>query len=136
MSFRLNTETFSGVAGMVVAISCCAAVGKLSSGHITCPFLTLSVKDVMIELMDLAHSLVLVEKLHQLATEAGFELDFLSHFGKQVISSKRSEELEFWIGLAQKKLSIAFCNYSVNWDGQNFHDKVSRRIHEISFTYS
>ncbi|XP_060675784.1 uncharacterized protein LOC107428532 isoform X3 [Ziziphus jujuba] len=114
----------SGVAGMVVAISCCAAVGKLSSGHITCPFLTLSVKDVMIELMDLAHSLELVEKLHQLATEAGFELDFLSHFGKQVISSKRSEELEFWIGLAQKKLSIAFCNYSVHWDGQNFHDKI------------
>lgn len=129
-------ETFSGVAGMVVAISCCAAVGKLSFGHITCPLLTFSVQDVMIELMDLAHSLVSVEKLHQLATEAGFELDFLSHFGMKVLSSKRSEQLEFWIGLTQKKLSVAFCNYKVTCDGQNFHDKVSRRVHEISLTYS
>ena len=49
-----------------------------------------------------------VDKLHQLATEAGFEMDLLAHFGTKVFSSKRSEELEFWIGLAQKKLPVAF----------------------------
>ncbi|KAE7997480.1 hypothetical protein FH972_002116 [Carpinus fangiana] len=49
-----------------------------------------------------------VDKLHHLATEAGFEMDFLAHFGTKIFPSKRSEELEFWIGLAQKKLSVAF----------------------------
>ncbi|KAF3450713.1 hypothetical protein FNV43_RR06802 [Rhamnella rubrinervis] len=116
----------SGVAGMVVAISCCTAVGKLSSGRITCPLLTFSVEDVMIELMDLAHSLVGVEKLHHLATEAGFEMDFLSHFGKEVLSNKRGEELEFWIGLAQKKLSTEFHNFNVSRGRQTFHNKFGQ----------
>lgn len=85
----------------------------------------------MVEFMDLAHSFVSVEKLHQLATEAGFELDFLSHFGKMVLSSKKSEELEFWIGLAQKKLSIAFHKETVISTGRTFPDKVN--YHEIIF---
>ncbi|KAM1011285.1 hypothetical protein FF1_046505 [Malus domestica] len=54
----------SGAAGMVVAISCCAAVAKL------------------------------VERLHKLATEAGFEVDFLSHFGRKVLLSNKSEEVQ------------------------------------------
>ncbi|KAF4350896.1 hypothetical protein F8388_008078 [Cannabis sativa] len=119
----LNTEVFSGVAGMVVAISCCTAVGKLGPRRVSCPSSTFSVEDVMVELMDLAHSFVSVEKLHQLATEAGFELDFLSHFGKKVFPSKKSEELEFWIGLAQKKLSVAFHEVTVISTG-TFPDKV------------
>lgn len=118
-----------------MAISCCAAVGKLSSRLITCPSITYSIEDVMIELMNLAHSLVPVEKLHHLATEAGFEMDFLSHFGKEVLSSKRSEELEFWIGLAQRKLSTEFHNFDVTGGGQTFNDKVSL-FHEITTSYS
>lgn len=108
-----------------MAISCCAAVGKLSFRRITNALPTFSIEDVMIELMNLAHSIVPVEKLHHLATEAGFESDFLSHFGKEVLSRKRSEELEFWIGLAQKKMSVEFRNFNVTRVGQTLHDKVS-----------
>ncbi|CAK7356733.1 unnamed protein product [Dovyalis caffra] len=97
----------SGVAGIIVAISCCAAVGKLGSGRISCPLFTLSLEDVLVELMDLSHSIVEVDKLHQLATEAGFELDFLYHFGAKVLPCNKTEELELWIGLAQQKLSLA-----------------------------
>ncbi|KAF3963805.1 hypothetical protein CMV_011848 [Castanea mollissima] len=97
----------SGVAGIIVALSCCTTVGKLCYRRTCCP-LTLSIEDALIELMDLSHSLVPVDKLHQLVTEAGFEVDLLAHFGTKVFPSKRSEELEFWIGLAQKKLSVAF----------------------------
>ncbi|XP_059458342.1 uncharacterized protein LOC132187939 [Corylus avellana] len=104
----LSTEIFSGVAGIIVAISCCAAVGKLGSEDTYCLFIKLSVKDVLLELMDLSYSLVSVDKLHHLATEAGFEMDFLAHFGTKIFPSRRSEELEFWIGLAQKKLKAAF----------------------------
>ncbi|KAL5575200.1 hypothetical protein UlMin_016899 [Ulmus minor] len=103
----------SGVAGMVIAISCCAAVGKLGSGRITCPFFAFSIEDEMVEFMDIAYNFVSVEKLHHLATEAGFESNVLSHFGMKILTSKNSEELEFWIGLAQKKLSIAFHNETV-----------------------
>ncbi|GMI82086.1 hypothetical protein HRI_001877900 [Hibiscus trionum] len=98
----------SGVAGIIMAISCCAAVEKLCSEHISCPLSKISVGGVIVELMDLSHGIVSVDKLHQLATEAGFETHFLSHFGAKGLSSKKSDEIEFWIGLAQRKLSIAF----------------------------
>ncbi|KAG5229167.1 LETM1 and EF-hand domain-containing protein [Salix suchowensis] len=83
----------SGIAGIIVAISCCAAVGKLGSERISCPLFTLSLEDVLIELMDLSHSIVEVDKLHKLATE--------------VFPCNKTEELELWIGLAQQKLSLA-----------------------------
>ncbi|WCJ40823.1 LETM1-like protein [Euphorbia peplus] len=111
----------SGVAGIIVAISCCTAVGKLSSGKISC---TLSTEDILVELMDLSHSLVEVNKLHQLATEAGFELDFLSHFGGKVLPCNEIEEVEFWIGLAQQKLSAAFLKESVAVKTENSLQKA------------
>ncbi|KAM7255613.1 hypothetical protein ACFE04_008511 [Oxalis oulophora] len=98
----------SGVAGIIVAISCCAAVEKLGSYRISCPSFTFSSEDILLNLMDLSKSLVTVEKLHQLAKMAGFEHNFLSHFGKKVLPSDDTEEIEFWIGLAHKKLSAAF----------------------------
>ncbi|KAM1241133.1 hypothetical protein ACFX2J_046368 [Malus domestica] len=114
----------SGAAGMVVAISCCAAVAKLGNGRVKCPCFSFSIEDVMVELMDHSHSLVSVERLHKLATEAGFEVDFLSHFGRKVLLSNKSEEVEFWFGLAHKKLSTAFSKERVIPGKQNFHDKV------------
>ncbi|KAB2612872.1 hypothetical protein D8674_035188 [Pyrus ussuriensis x Pyrus communis] len=84
----------SGVAGMVVAISCCAAVAKLGYGRVKCPYFAFSLDDVIVELMDHSHSLVSVERLHNLATKAGFELDFLSHFGRKVLLSNKSEEVQ------------------------------------------
>ncbi|KAF2323446.1 hypothetical protein GH714_035488 [Hevea brasiliensis] len=113
-----------GVAGIIAAISCCAAVGKLGSGRISCPMFTLSIEDVLVELMDLSYSLVEVEKLHQLATEAGFELNFLSHFGAKILPCNNIEELEFWIGLAQRKLSAAFCREMVVKGIENSNEKV------------
>ncbi|GKV16196.1 hypothetical protein SLEP1_g26875 [Rubroshorea leprosula] len=114
----------SGVAGIIVAISCCAAVAKLGSGRTSYPFYKLSIEDTLVELMDLSYSIVSVDKLHQLATEAGFERDFLSHFGTNVLSGKKNDELEFWIGLAQKKLSLAFQKETVIPGKQAFHKKV------------
>ena len=88
-----------------MGISCCSAVEKLGSERTSCPLSKMSIGDVLVELMNLSHSIVSVDKLHQLATEAGFEIHFLSHFGAKFLSSKKSDELEFWIGLAQRKLS-------------------------------
>ena len=112
-----------------MAISCCVAVEKLGTRRITCPSFTFSIEDVMVQFLDHAYSLVSVEKLHQLATKAGFELDFLDHFGRKVVPSKKSEELEFWIGLAQKKLSIAFHKETLISEGHTFPHKVD--WHEI-----
>ncbi|XP_038716791.1 uncharacterized protein LOC120010155 isoform X2 [Tripterygium wilfordii] len=114
----------SGVAGIIVAISCCAAVGKLGPGRISSPLFTLSVEDILVELMNVSYKLVSVEKLYQLASEAGFELDFLSHFGAKVLTGEKGEELEFWIGLAQKKLTAAFHNDGVILHTQSSHKKV------------
>ncbi|CAL5361323.1 unnamed protein product [Camellia sinensis] len=114
----------SGVAGIILAISCCAAVRKLGSGRVSCTLFSLSIEDALIELMNFSHDLVSVDKLHSLATEAGFEEDFLLHFCKKVLPSKNIEAVEFWIGLVQKKLSTAFHRESVISGKQIFSDKV------------
>lgn len=111
----------SGVAGIILAISCCAAVGKLGSAHLSGPLSDVTLEAILVELMELSHSLVSVDKLHHLATEAGFEQEFLSHFGKKALPS---EEIEFWIGIVQKKLSLAFHRESVISGMQSFHYKV------------
>ncbi|KDO56972.1 hypothetical protein CISIN_1g007058mg [Citrus sinensis] len=84
----------------------------------------MSIEDASIELMNISYSFVSVDKLHQLATEAGFEPDFLSHFGKKVLPCNNVEELEFWIGLAQKKLLVAFHRESVLLETKTLHEKV------------
>ncbi|KAK9266110.1 hypothetical protein L1049_003456 [Liquidambar formosana] len=114
----------SGVAGIILTISCCTAVEKLGSGRVSSPQVTWSIEDVFVELMNLSHSLVSVDKLHHLAIEAGFEEEFLSYFGTKVLPKKRIQEVEFWIGLAQKKLSVAFHRESVNSGLETFHGKV------------
>ncbi|KAK3002382.1 hypothetical protein RJ639_021044 [Escallonia herrerae] len=114
----------SGVAGIVLAASCCAAVGKLGPGRISCPSFSVSIHDVLIELINLAHTLVSIDKLHQLSTEAGFEEDFLSHFGTKVLPCQNIEDIEFFIGLVLKKLSEAFHREIVISGKQIFHDKV------------
>ncbi|XP_011072404.1 uncharacterized protein LOC105157667 isoform X3 [Sesamum indicum] len=114
----------SGVAGTIMAITCCAAIGKLGSGRISCSFFSNSIEDAMIELMNMAQNQVTVDKLHHLATEAGFEEDFLSHFGSKVLPSKTIEDIEFWIGLVQEKLSAAFRRESVIKARDDLSDKV------------
>ncbi|XP_073152496.1 uncharacterized protein [Henckelia pumila] len=102
----------SGVAGTIVAITCCAAVGKLS-WRIYCSLFSKSIENALIELITTTHDLVSVDKLYHLATKAGFEEDFLSHFGGKILPSKNVEDLEFWIGLVQRKLFTAFRRESV-----------------------
>ncbi|KAJ0698196.1 hypothetical protein HanLR1_Chr10g0377451 [Helianthus annuus] len=114
----------SGVAGVILAISCCTAVRRLGSSRISSALLTESIDDVLVELMDLSCSLVTVDKLHHLAIEAGFEYDFLLHFGKKVLPNKNVEDVEFWIGLVQKKLLLAFHRESVITGKQTFNDKT------------
>lgn len=98
---------------------------KLGSGRVSCPLFSASVEDALVELMNLSHRLVSIDKLHYLATEAGFEEDFLIHFGRKVLPSNNIEDVEFWIGLVQRKLSNAFHRENVIADKHNFHDKVS-----------
>ncbi|KAL7600898.1 uncharacterized protein LOC111910290 [Lactuca sativa] len=114
----------SGVAGVILAISCCTAVRKLGSGRIACGLFTESIDDVLVELLDLSCSLVTVDKLHHLAIEAGFEDDFLFHFGKKVLPNKNIEDVEFWIGLVQKKLLVAFHRENVVTGKLTFNNKI------------
>ncbi|ESW07647.1 hypothetical protein PHAVU_010G146900 [Phaseolus vulgaris] len=114
----------SGIAGIIVAITCCSAVVKFGSRHICCSLLVLSLEDVMVKLMDFSLNLASMDKLHQLATEAGFEENFLYHFGGKVLPSEKTEDLEFWIGLAHKKLLKAFSEESITLKKQNFQQKI------------
>lgn len=117
---------------MILAISCCTAVRKLGSGRIACGLFTESIDDVLVELLDLSCSLVTVDKLHHLAIEAGFEDDFLFHFGKKVLPNKNIEDVEFWIGLVQKKLLVAFHRENVVTGKLTFNNKVCNMFHSLS----
>lgn len=108
------------------------AIVKLGSGHIFCPLFTSSIEDALIELNNLSHSLVSVDKLYQLATKAGFEQEFLYNFGTKILPSQKSEDVEFWIGLAQKKLAKAIRRETVFSGHWTFQDKVSPVIHAIT----
>ncbi|KAL1559089.1 hypothetical protein AAHA92_09472 [Salvia divinorum] len=77
----------SGVAGTVMAMTCCAGIRKLGSERISCCLFSDSIAEALFQLMDATNSLVTLDKLHSLATEAGFEEDFLSYFGKSVASN-------------------------------------------------
>ncbi|CBI36098.3 unnamed protein product, partial [Vitis vinifera] len=56
-------------------------------------------------------------------------LEFLYNFGTKILPSQKSEDVEFWIGLAQKKLAKAIRRESVFSGLQTFQDKVSSVIH-------
>ncbi|XP_057783209.1 uncharacterized protein LOC131001052 isoform X2 [Salvia miltiorrhiza] len=77
--------------------------------------------------MTMASDLVSFDKLHSLATEAGFEEDFLSHFGSRVLPSKNSEDREFWIGLVHRKLSVALERESVIKGRHDLSNKVEEQ---------
>ncbi|XP_077209981.1 uncharacterized protein LOC143845495 isoform X2 [Tasmannia lanceolata] len=98
----------SDIAGVVVAITCYVAAGKLGTGRISCPSFTSSVPDVIGELMNLLHGLVSMDKSHNFASEAGFEHEFLAHFGSKALHHNTSREVIFWIGFIQRKLIVAF----------------------------
>ena len=112
-----------------MAITCCSAVVKLGARRICCPLFVLSLEDALVKLMDFSLNLAPVDKLHRLATEAGFELNFLSHFGGKVFPNEKTEDLEFLIGLAHKKLLKAFCEESITSKKQNFQQKVKLQTH-------
>ncbi|KAG5001585.1 hypothetical protein JHK87_022657 [Glycine soja] len=122
-----------GIAGIIVAITCSNAVVKLGAWRICCPLLVLSLEDILVKLMDFSLNLAPVDKLHRLATEAGFELNFLSHFGGNVFPNEKTEDLEFLIGLAHKKLLKAFCEESITSKKQNFQQKNA--LHESQGSY-
>ncbi|XP_042052518.1 uncharacterized protein LOC121797840 [Salvia splendens] len=117
----------SGIAGTIMAITCCATIGKLGSGRISCSSLSSSIDQTLVELMTMASDLVSLEKLHSLATEAGFEEDFLSHFGSRVLPSKSSVDIEFWIGLVHRKLSAALERESVIERRHDLSNKVEEK---------
>ncbi|XP_023752476.1 uncharacterized protein LOC111900819 [Lactuca sativa] len=114
----------SGVAGVILAVTCCTSITKLGSHRVSCPQFTASIDDSLAEFRDLSCDLVSVDKLHNLSIKAGFEEDFLLHCGKKVLPSKNIEDVEFWIGLVKKKLSLAFHRESVIIPQENFIEKV------------
>lgn len=122
---RLKQKQFSGVAGTVMAMTCCAAIRKLGSEIISCRVFSDSIEAALLELLDSANSFVCLDKLHQLASEAGIEVDFLSYFGSKILPNKSVDDVKFWICLVQRKLSTAFHRESVTNNALILSNKVS-----------
>ncbi|XP_020528606.1 uncharacterized protein LOC18443351 isoform X3 [Amborella trichopoda] len=120
MSLSTSNKKPNVVAVSILALSSIVAIGKLGSGRICCPILTSSLQIVIGRLMDLLHSFVLLENVHQLAFEAGVEQEFLEHFGSKILYYEPNKEVTFpnkevifWMELVRTKLSTAFLRESV-----------------------
>ncbi|XP_038988031.1 uncharacterized protein LOC120112535 [Phoenix dactylifera] len=109
----LSTKKFSCIAGTVLATSCCVALTKLGAKRISCPAFTMSLPDLTRELMDTLHGSSSIGKLHRSATNAGFENEFLSHFGPKVLHHDTRGEVMFWMRLLEVKLVAAFSRENV-----------------------
>ena len=101
---------------IVLAISCTIAVQKLGAERISCPSFTHSFPDMIGELMDVLLGLVSMDKLHKFASKAGFEHEFLAHFGSNVLLyHDTSCEVVFWVSMAWRKLIFAFLKVDIVW---------------------
>ncbi|XP_073115236.1 uncharacterized protein [Elaeis guineensis] len=112
----------SCIAVTVLATSCCVALTKLGAKRISCPAFTKSLPDLTRELMDALHGSSSIGKLHCLATNAGFENEFLSHFGPKVLHCDTRGEIMFWMRLLEVKLVAAFDRESVITNLRSFCD--------------
>lgn len=63
--------------------------------------------------MGALHGSSSIGKLHCSATNAGFENEFLSHFGPKVLYCDTRGEIMFWMTLLEVKLVAAFDRESV-----------------------
>ncbi|XP_063937436.1 uncharacterized protein LOC108195078 [Daucus carota subsp. sativus] len=113
----------SRVAGIVMTISCYIAVMRLGPGRLSYIPFSFLINIILNELMNSSYAIVSVAKLHHLASEAGFEEEFLLHFGEKIFPFKDIEDLEFWLGLAVSKLSVALRREGVISGQQVFCDK-------------
>ncbi|KAL9661625.1 hypothetical protein QQ045_026449 [Rhodiola kirilowii] len=119
----------SGAAGITVAISCCVAIESLGSAYLSSATFKFWLQNSASLLFSSTHCLVQVGKLHDLSIKAGFENEFLAHFGANIMSSKNDSEIEFWIELAQDKLSAAFQREGLKLTAtEKLHDKVQKNI--------
>lgn len=118
----LTTINFSGVAVIIVAISCTIAVQKLCAEHISRPLFTHSFLDMIGELMELLLGFGSMDKLHTFASKAGFEQEFLAHFGSKLLNHKTSSEVVFLVSMAWRKLVVAFQREGVVAKLQIFHN--------------
>lgn len=98
---------------------------KLGTGRLSGPSLSVSIENILVQLMDSSYTLVSMGKLYHLASEAGFEEEFLLHFGTKILPTKSIEDIKFWIGLVQKNLCVAFHRESVISGKQVYCDMVS-----------
>ncbi|GAA0161899.1 secondary carrier transporter [Lithospermum erythrorhizon] len=117
----------SGVAGLILAISCCSAIRKLRLGRISSSF-SVSVEHAVNELMTAADGLISISKYYNLATKAGFEEEFLCHFGRKILPNENIENLECWVELIEKKLSLAFDRECIFTNKPSVYDKDALAI--------
>ncbi|RZC90486.1 hypothetical protein C5167_029619 [Papaver somniferum] len=119
-----STRTSSGVAVIIRAICCCVAIRNLGAPRVSFPMLTLNIPQIVGKLMDSVHKLVGIDKLHSLACKAGFEQEFLSHFGAKIVLNKTNQDAVFWITLVHEKLVAAFHRESVISEIQGIHNTM------------
>ncbi|KAG9449181.1 hypothetical protein H6P81_009146 [Aristolochia fimbriata] len=111
----------SGAAVIILAISCCLAIRKCTR-RISFPLFTSSIPELVAKFMNLLQDLFPLDKLHKLASVAGFEHEFLIHYGSNAPYCDASEDGLFWMGLVHRKLILAFQREGLVANLEDFYD--------------
>ncbi|XP_020236623.1 uncharacterized protein LOC109816143 isoform X2 [Cajanus cajan] len=102
----------SDVSLILLALMCIAAIAKLGPSKVSCSQFFSMITEITGSLMDMLVSLIPVSQAYNSIKNIGLHREFLVHFGPRAASCRAkekwgSEEVVFWVNLAQRKLQQA-----------------------------
>ncbi|MED6156547.1 hypothetical protein PIB30_015433 [Stylosanthes scabra] len=108
----MGSSSASDTSLLLLALTCIAVVSKLGPAKVSCSQFFSMITEITGSLMDMLAGLIPVSQAYNSIKDIGLHREFLIHFGPRAASCRAkdewgSEEIVFWVNLAQKQLQQA-----------------------------
>ncbi|KAG5003207.1 hypothetical protein AAZX31_10G070800 [Glycine max] len=109
---NMGLSSASDISLLLLALTCIAAIAKLGPSRVSCSQFFSMITEISGSLMDMMVGLIPVSQAYNSIKNIGLHREFLVHFGPRAASCRAkekwgSEEVVFWVNLAQKQLQQA-----------------------------
>ncbi|KAG5063845.1 hypothetical protein JHK85_005028 [Glycine max] len=109
---NMGLSSASDISLLLLALICIAAIAKLGPSRVSCSQFFSMITEITSSLMDMLVGLIPVSQSYNSIKNIGLHREFLVHFGPRAASCRAkekwgSEEVVFWVNLAQKQLQQA-----------------------------
>lgn len=108
----MDSGNESDISLLMLGLSCMAAITKLGPTKVSCAQFSSTVPDVTGRLMDMLVEFIPIRQAYHSIKDTGLQREFLVHFGPRAAACRvkndgKTEEVAFWVSLAQKQLQRA-----------------------------